>query len=216
MKQIITITGPSGSGKTSIVNAAQVFYNNVMKDLPIPEDIPQVQKEALKLVIESGLKSKVKPVGDIPVCGEAISHTTRKPRVGEIEDVTYHYVTDDVIQAIDKLEETYYDGIHYCLSKKAIGETNAQIVLAVVDQNGAHSIKNNAPGTINVFLEMYPTQMRGRLELREDSEEAIIRRIKHAEDCHEYVFPDADVRLDSTGSLGLVLMAFIELIEKFR
>lgn len=211
--KLITLTGASGSGKTSIVNAVQIFYNYVAKGLEIPASVPEVQKQALQYVG----KIKVKPVGKIPVCKEAISYTTRKIRPGEISDVTYHYITEkEFFELKDKLEETFYDGNHYCLSSNAITETNAEIVLAIVDQNGANSIKSHYPSTTRVFLSMNPDQIRERLTQRNESEEKIESRIKKAFRSNEFIFENAEVTIDSSKSLGNALKDFINVVEKYR
>jgi len=44
---------------------------------------------------------------------ELVSHTTRKMRPGEVDGISYHYVTEEEISVIDKIEESVYAGIKY-------------------------------------------------------------------------------------------------------
>ncbi|MFW6028761.1 MAG: hypothetical protein ACOCRO_00760 [Halanaerobiales bacterium] len=118
-------------------------------------------------------------------CGlkELISHTTRGMRPGEIDGVTYHYITDEEFKKIDKIEETEYDGRHYCLATK---ELHNKIDLygnafVIIDKNGIDNLyKNYVPGKIKVIYITAPFWQIVKRLYQRDGFIKMIRRIFYA------------------------------------
>ncbi len=115
---------------------------------------------------------------------QLISHTTRPRRKGEIPNQTYYYVTKEEFDKIDKLEQTYYAGNYYCLSRQEVERHNENLVYCIVDSEGVRQIRD-AYGEENVaviYLDVSDKQMQERMKLRGDSDEDINKRIEH---CHQ-------------------------------
>ena len=135
---------------------------------------------------------------------ELVSHTTRKPRKGEIDGVTYYYITKEEFDKIDKLEQTYYAGNYYCLSRQEVERHNEDLVYCIVDSNGVQQIRDtyDEENVAVIYLDVSDKQMRERMKLRGDSEEDIEKRIDH---CHrtkeksiglelcDYAIPNVDL-----------------------
>lgn len=117
---------------------------------------------------------------------EMISHTTRKMRVNEVNGVTYHFVSNDEFETIDKVEWTEYpknSGIYYCLSRCEVEGKLARHgnVFAITDRNGMEQVKAKYPKeTVVVYLTISLTEMEARMRSRGDSEESIQARLEQA------------------------------------
>jgi len=80
--------------------------------------------------------------------GFSVSHTTRKPREGEVSGKDYHFVTRDVMeQSIkngDFIENAEFSGNLYGTSKKAVEDVQAhgKICILDIDVQGVRAIKN--------------------------------------------------------------------------
>lgn len=118
---------------------------------------------------------------------ELISCTTRQKRKGEIDGFTYHYITKEEFDKLDKLEQTYYAGNYYCLTKEEIERHDEDIVYCIVDSNGVQQIKYNyeVNKVITIYIHISYDKMRERLETRGDSEDEIKKRIDYAIKNHE-------------------------------
>lgn len=111
---------------------------------------------------------------------ELISHTTRKPRVGEVDGVAYHFVSEQAFEKIDKVEESVYAGNRYGVSKGEVIEKNhGGDVFAVTDINGTKAFKKTFGDRVKViYVGSAPRFLRKRMILRGDSKESIRRRIE--------------------------------------
>lgn len=118
---------------------------------------------------------------------EMVSHSTgRGMRKGEVEGVTYYFVTKEEYDQIEKIEWTEYpkdSGKFYCLSKKEV-ETKLEKqgkVFAITDVNGVRQIKEKYPNETEVIYIHIPFEkMAERMRARGDSEEAIQERLFQA------------------------------------
>ncbi len=108
---------------------------------------------------------------------ELISHTTRKPRQGEIDGITYHYISKEEFDKLDKLEQTYYAGNYYCLSREEVERHKEDLVYCIVDSRGAMQIKQNFDKVTIVYVHIDKQQQEERLRKRGDSEDEIKKRI---------------------------------------
>jgi guanylate kinase len=125
----------------------------------------------------------------------SVSHTTRKPRPGEIDGVHYNFVEKNFMQeAIAKpgefLEYAEVHGNLYGTSRKAVEDVHrsGRVCILDVDPNGVKSMKSLAfPGKY-IFLkppsiEALEERLRGRMT---ESEAQILMRMKNAREVVEF------------------------------
>ena len=115
----------------------------------------------------------------------SVSHTTRKPRVGEVDGVHYHYITKekflDLIEEDAFLETAINHGNYYGTSFKAISDvlTNGTHGVIDTDFKGMLNIKRTIPNFIPIMyiLIMPPSieVMEKRLRARMTEDEAQIQ-----------------------------------------
>lgn len=119
----------------------------------------------------------------------AITATTRKPRPGEIPEVSYHYWTHDQFrEAIDRGEMLEYAEVHgidyYGTPRSEVDPYQAKGVgvILVIDVQGAGQVRLRHPHDhLSVFV-MPPAfeELRRRLEGRGEPEASIHRRLETA------------------------------------
>lgn len=119
---------------------------------------------------------------------EIISHTTRPKREGEVDGVTYYYVTKEEFDKIEKVEQVQYGENFYCISKAEIdNKLNASDRLFVIcDVNGMEQVKAHYPDEV-VVIYLYTSlkEMKHRMKKRGDSIENIKVRIQYAKKTQE-------------------------------
>lgn len=88
----------------------------------------------------------------------SVSHTTRKPRKGEIDGENYHFVSNETFEQMisnnDFLEYAEVFGNMYGTAKTNIYEkldSNINIILEI-DWQGARQVKQNMPEVISIFI----------------------------------------------------------------
>ena len=113
----------------------------------------------------------------------SISHTTRKPRAGEVNGTNYHFVSvaefqkmvnDDAFIEHAEVFENFYG-----TSKKLINDNlnkNIDVILEI-DWQGAHQVKQNLPSAISIFI-LPPSKeaLELRLKNRAQDDELIIKK----------------------------------------
>ena len=113
----------------------------------------------------------------------SISHTTRKPRAGEVNGTNYHFVSvaefqkmvnDDAFIEHAEVFENFYG-----TSKKLINDNlnkNIDVILEI-DWQGAHQVKQNSPSAISIFI-LPPSKeaLELRLKNRAQDDELIIKK----------------------------------------
>ena len=115
----------------------------------------------------------------------SVSHTTRAPRVGEVDGVAYHFTTvDEFLAKRDAggfIESAEVHGNYYGTSKDWIVSalTSGKDVLLEIDWQGAQQVRKVFPKAVGVFimppsLEELERRLRGR---GTDSEDVIARRV---------------------------------------
>jgi len=131
------------------------------------------------------LEALVKLDADI---GVSISHTTRAPRLGEVDGREYHFMTvPSFLQQREKgtfLEWAYIHGNYYGTCRHAILEqlASGKDTVLEVDWQGAAQIRRILPGAISIFI-LPPSieDLQIRLYKRgQDTPEVIAERIKAA------------------------------------
>jgi guanylate kinase len=119
----------------------------------------------------------------IPSLSFSVSATTRPPRRGEQDGVDYHFVTQDVFQALqnnDGLIEnaTVYDHSYGTPIQPVLEAVNAgQSLLLDVDVQGARSVKAKLPSAVLICI-LPPSleELRSRLLSRNLDHESVIQR----------------------------------------
>lgn len=118
----------------------------------------------------------------------SVSATTRKPREGEIEGVSYFFVNhdrfEDMIQKGEFLEHAEVFGNYYGTPKQKVLDKLAwgKDVLLEIDVQGAMQVKENYPESIAIFVcPPSLTTLKHRLAGRgTESEESLNQRIAKA------------------------------------
>ncbi len=132
--------------------------------------------------------------------GVAVSHTTRRQRSDEVDDVNYHFVDEkkfrEMISNDEFLEWANVFGNLYGTSKEAVNKilrTGQHLVLEI-DWQGAAQIRSAIPGALSIFI-LPPSlsALRERLLGRaQDDSETVERRMASAFEemshCHEFDF----------------------------
>lgn len=119
---------------------------------------------------------------------EAISHTSRKMREGEIEGTTYYYKSrtefETMIAQGEFAEWVEYDDNYYGISHKEIERVMATgfHVFIIVDHNGFTQIKEQYPDSVNIFLHMTKEDCMANMLLRGDSIKSATSRIERYDD----------------------------------
>jgi guanylate kinase len=88
----------------------------------------------------------------------SVSHTTRKPRPGEVHGKDYYFVTRDEMQKAIKnnefVEHAEFSGNLYGTSKKSIQEisSSGHICVLDIDMQGVRSVKKTDLNPIYIFI----------------------------------------------------------------
>jgi guanylate kinase len=125
-----------------------------------------------------------------------VSHTTRQPRPGEVEGVTYFYVTpaefSSLISQNAFVEHTIFSGNYYGTSNRTIADQTAKGLVVVLDIeiNGVKQMKNHASSINARYVFIKPPSFKAledRLRNRgSESEEDIQKRLAEAKVELEY------------------------------
>ena len=134
---------------------------------------------------------------------ELVSHTTRSPRKGEIDGVSYHFVNQKTFEETEKIEENSYAGNLYGVSRAEVDNKSLNgDVFAVTDINGAEAfIRLYGDSVRIIYIHCSPGRLRKRMKARGDSREAVRKRLKNyvstGESFHRYF---ADIVIDNNYS----------------
>lgn len=126
--------------------------------------------------------------------GFSVSHTTRKPREGEVDGVSYHYVDQDTMEKLieddEFIEHATFSGNTYGTSKAAVQSVVEQgkICILDIDTQGVIQIKKTDLNPLFVFIkppsmEELEKRLRGR---KTETEESIQKRLSVAAAEMEY------------------------------
>ena len=133
-----------------------------------------------------GKDSVVKTMRDAhPEIEKTVSATTRKPRPGEQEGVSYYYRSVDefkkMLKNSDILESNFYCGNYYGTPRAEVEKrlADGKIVVLVIDVHGAANLKHLYPDSTTVFIcppsvEELEARLRGR---GTEDEETIANRM---------------------------------------
>ncbi|MGD9975889.1 MAG: guanylate kinase [Desulfatirhabdiaceae bacterium] len=124
----------------------------------------------------------------IPDLLYSVSHTTRAPRLGEVDGVDYHFISND--QFLQKISEDRWaewaevHGNYYGTSADFIEEnlSHGKSILLDIDVQGARQIRQRFSGSIAIFI-LPPslTVLKDRLTSRQTDPPSVIeKRLAHA------------------------------------
>ena len=113
-----------------------------------------------------------------------ITYTSRPPRKGEKQDITYHFISTD--EFIEKINNGFFaewkdyvtnDGIWYygTALDDCMNASDKDVIILTPD--GVRDLKNNDVNLIAVYLYSNLKTIRHRLEFRGDDEKEVERRI---------------------------------------
>ena len=120
----------------------------------------------------------------------SVSYTTRKPRIGEIDGVHYHFVTDEefteLVHNNEMLEHAEFAGNKYGTPRREVESARdaGRNVLLEIEISGARQIREHDSSALLVFL-MPPSWevLKARIEGRgTDTPERIAARLALAEE----------------------------------
>ncbi len=119
----------------------------------------------------------------------SVSHTTRKPREGEVNGINYHFISakkfHEMINKNQFVEHAEVFGNLYGSSRQLIDDNlknNIDVILEI-DWQGARQVKLNMPNAISIFI-LPPSKetLLKRLKCRaQDDDETIKERMLDAE-----------------------------------
>ncbi|EFO19316.1 guanylate kinase [Loa loa] len=120
----------------------------------------------------------------------AISHTTRKPRPGEVDGKNYWFVTEEKFKEMIKnnefLEYATFGGNIYGTSKKALEDVSKAGCICILDVElqGVRSIHKCGLDAKYILIRAPSLKiLEQRLRARKtETEESLKKRMKHAED----------------------------------
>jgi len=138
----------------------------------------------------AGKSSLVRALLDVMGDGVAVSvsHTTRKPRPGEVNGRDYHFVDVAAFQAMVEaggfLEHARVFDNHYGTSRPAVEQqlSTGQDVILEIDWQGAGLVRELMPESTGIFI-LPPSReaLRERLQGRGQDDDAVIdRRMRDA------------------------------------
>ena len=109
-----------------------------------------------------------------------VTTTTRPMRVGEVNDVDYHFITkEEFLRRLDNnefLETANYNDNYYGTNRKDVGANK----VVIVEIEGANRLYRELKDSIMIFyLEATEEERIRRMEKRCDKKEDIIKRIQN-------------------------------------
>jgi guanylate kinase len=132
--------------------------------------------------------------------GYCVSHTTRKPRQGEIQDKHYHFITrkefESMIDAGEFVEWAHVYGHLYGTSYSSMEKelSSGKDLLLDLDIQGSEAIKRRFPESLSVFvlppsLEALKERLRKRgANDRKDADLRMKKAVEEITRCREYDF----------------------------
>lgn len=123
----------------------------------------------------SGKSTQEKKIVELLNAHKVVSHTTRKPRVGEAEGVDYYYVDEKYFKQNedDFVENVNFSGNFYGAHKDSIKDG---LNVIVVEPTGLRQIITKMD-VIKIYLSVSPMTLEKRMLERGDAPESIKSRI---------------------------------------
>jgi len=125
-----------------------------------------------------------------PELSYSVSATTRQPREGERDGVSYYFITHErfreLIDTDAFLEYAHYVGEFYGTPKQPIDDCihHGKDVLLEIEVQGAKQVMQKAPDAVSIFIvppsmEELESRLRGRQTESEEKLKARLRRARH-------------------------------------
>ena len=148
----------------------------------------------------------------------SVSHTTRQPRVGEVNGKNYYFVSKkefmEMVKNGEMLEYAEYCGNYYGTSMLKVKNEleKGNDVILEIEVRGAEQVMKKIPGVLSIFI-LPPSlsELKKRLKNRgTDSEEVIIARVKEAENeialaqNYDYVIINDDIEKSAEKVLKII------------
>ncbi|NLK63974.1 MAG: guanylate kinase [Tissierellia bacterium] len=166
-------------------------------------------------------KQLLMEMGELKV---SVSATTRKPRAGEAEGISYYFIDEEkFINRINNdefLEYAIVYGNYYGTPKEEVFKQlkAGNDIILEIDIQGALQVKKNYP--MGVFIFILPpslAELKNRIEGRgTDSKEVILRRMESAYDELNYAFQYDYVVVNDRVDIATEKIKHIILAEKNR
>jgi len=153
-----------------------------------------------------------------PELGQSVSFTTRTPRAGEVEGRDYHFVTDEVFDAMvtggEFAEWATVHGNRYGTALATLEQAHRQgrDLLLDIDCQGAQQLKQKVAQAVFIFiLPPNPEELESRLRNRNtDSDAVISRRLGNArQEIEQAVWYDYLVVNDAVAEASRRLQAIV-------
>ena len=113
----------------------------------------------------------------------SISHTTRKPRINEIDGKDYYFISENEFKSLVDdglmIEFEKYGGFYYGTSKKEVLK-ESNIILLDLEVNGATKLLSQNNDYIGIFIDIDDKELVNRLKNRGHDEEFINKRMELA------------------------------------
>ena len=154
---------------------------------------------------------------------ESISHTTRKPRLGEINGKHFYFVNKEEFKLIDFIETDEWANNFYGTSRDEIESKlkNNKYVFAIVNEAGCKNLKKIYKDRVKkIFISITRKTMIERLNTRLEqgkiTENDISVRLKEAFNNNEFLgFSKADLVLDGTNLNNIdILLKYLNTYNK--
>lgn len=111
---------------------------------------------------------------------EIVSTTTRAPRDGEIDGESYHFVSEKEFLEADRIEESFYSGNYYGVTKAEVAQKvkDGHSAFASLDINGVKSFKEIfGKEVIVIYIQVSRTTLKKRMSKRGDTVDNIRKRL---------------------------------------
>lgn len=149
---------------------------------------------------------------------EAVSTTSRLPRVGERDGIDYYFRNKLYFATESFLEQTYYSGNFYGLTcQEVIDKRKEKHLLAAVDINGLRQLQKliGEENIISFFVWAPVETLRERMIKRGDYEEKIKERMENILKAHEWEnIKYCDYKIDNDNQINDVLNDIERILKK--
>jgi guanylate kinase len=119
-------------------------------------------------------------------CRESVSATTRKKREGEIDGEDYYFINKEKFEKLIKEEKFIeffeYHGNYYGTLKGEINSRDGEIVVLVIEVNGAENIRKQISNVKSIFIKVSPDILKERLKKRGMTDKDIDERMEIAKE----------------------------------
>ena len=149
---------------------------------------------------------------------EMVSHTTRKPRAGEVDGVDYYFVAKEEFPKNELIERVEYSGNLYGLSKaEVLDKVNKHPVsMVAVETQGLNQLKKLLANRMeSIFIMADQDTVIARMLDRGDNHDLINRRIEYANRTGEFNnWQTANYVVKNIGSLEVAVRQILAITGK--